>query len=56
MFGTQSILGALSPILGGLIADRYGLVTVFYCLAGVILFANALVLLIPKPAVRPVNG
>jgi len=56
MFGTQAILGAMSPILGGLIADRYGLVTVFYCLAGVILFANALVLLIPKPAARPVTG
>lgn len=48
MFGTQAILGALAPILGGLVADRYGLVVVFYCLAGVILFANALVVLIPK--------
>jgi sugar phosphate permease len=56
MFGTQSILGALAPILGGLIADRYGLVTVFYWLATVILFANVLVLLIPKPAARPVSG
>lgn len=48
MFGTQAILGALAPILGGLVADRYGLVAVFYCLAGIMLFANVLVVLIPK--------
>jgi sugar phosphate permease len=45
MFGTQAILGALAPILGRLIADSYGLVTVFYCLA-IMLFANILVLMI----------
>jgi predicted MFS family arabinose efflux permease len=50
MFGTQAILGALAPILGGLVADRYGLVAVFYCLAGIMLFANVLVVLIPKRA------
>lgn len=50
MFGTQAILGAMAPILGGLVADRYGLIAVFYCLAGIMLFANALVLLIPKRA------
>jgi len=48
MFGTQAILGALAPILGGLIADSYGLVTVFYFLAGIMLFANILVLMIPR--------
>jgi predicted MFS family arabinose efflux permease len=51
MFGTQAILGALAPILGGLIADHYGLVNVFYFLAGLMLFANILVVLIPKNAV-----
>lgn len=50
MFGTQAILGAMAPILGGLVADRYGLIAVFYCLAGIMLFANALVLLIPRRA------
>lgn len=50
MFGTQAILGALAPILGGLIADRYGLVNVFYFLAGLMLFANILVVMIPKTA------
>ena len=34
----------------GLVADRYGLVAVFYCLAGIMLFANVLVVLIPKRA------
>jgi sugar phosphate permease len=50
MFGTQAILGALAPVLGGLIADRYGLVNVFYFLAGLMLFANVLVVMIPKSA------
>lgn len=48
MFGTQAILGALSPVVGGLIADKFGLVNVFYYLAGLMLFANILVVMIPK--------
>jgi MFS transporter, FSR family, fosmidomycin resistance protein len=52
MFGTQAILGALAPIVGGLIADRYGLVNVFYFLAALMLFANVLVVMIPKDAER----
>lgn len=50
MFGMQAILGAIAPIAGGLIADSYGLVTVFYFLAGLMLFANLLVLFIPRKA------
>jgi len=52
MFGTQAILGALAPIVGGLIADHYGLVNVFYFLAALMLFANVLVVMIPKDAER----
>ena len=48
MFGVQSILAALAPIIGGVVADRFGLGTVFYVIAGVMLFANILVLLIPR--------
>jgi predicted MFS family arabinose efflux permease len=48
MFGTQAILGALAPIVGGVIADTYGLVAVFYFLAALMLFANVLVVLIPR--------
>jgi len=50
MFGMQAILGALAPVVGGLIADHYGLVTVFYYLAGLMLFANILVVMIPRNA------
>jgi len=50
MFGTQAILGALAPVLGGLIADRYGLGNVFYFIAALMLFANVLVVMIPKSA------
>ena len=50
MFGVQSVLGALAPIVGGLIADSYALLAVFYMLAGVMLFANLLVFFIPREA------
>jgi len=52
MFGTQAVLGALAPILGGLIADNFGLGRVFYFIAALMLFANILVVLIPKRAER----
>jgi MFS family permease len=48
MFGVQSILGALAPLIGGVIADRYGLLAVFYMLAAIMLLANVLALLVPK--------
>jgi MFS family permease len=48
MFGIQSILGALTPIIGGIVADQYGLIVVFYMLAGIMLFANILVLFVPR--------
>jgi len=43
----QAVLGALAPLIGGVIADRYGLLAVFYVLAGIMLLANLLALLIP---------
>ena len=52
MFGVQAILGAIAPILGGVIADRYGLVVVFYVLAGIMFFANILVLFVPRESGR----
>jgi len=48
MFGVQSVLGALAPFIGGVIADRFGLLAVFYMLAGIMLLANLLALLVPK--------
>ncbi len=47
MFGTQALLSAAVPPIGGLIADAYGLSTVFYFLAGTMLVANFLVYLLP---------
>lgn len=48
MFGAQSGLSALMPIIGGLIADSYGLVAVFYFLGATVLVANASALLVPR--------
>jgi MFS family permease len=48
MFGFQSLATIPVPIVGGLIADNYGLLPVFYCLAGSMLIANVLTLLVPK--------
>jgi len=46
MFGTQSMFSVLMPIIGGLLADRYGLTSVFYMLAFTVLVANGIVYLI----------
>ena len=48
MFGFQSLLIIPIPVVGGLIADNYGLLPVFYCLAASMLVANVLTLLVPK--------
>ena len=47
MFGTQAILSASVPVIGGIIADYHGLAAVFYLLAGTMLIANVLVYLLP---------
>ncbi|MCP5151478.1 MAG: MFS transporter [Ectothiorhodospiraceae bacterium] len=47
MFGTQSLLSAAVPAVGGLLADRYGLPSVFYLLAATIVIANLLVVVLP---------
>ena len=48
VFGTQSGLTTLMPPIGGALADRFGLIAVFYFLAGTVLFANLLTLMVPK--------
>jgi len=47
MFGIQAALGAAMPVIGGVIADQFGLNSVFYLLAGTILAANLMVLTLP---------
>ena len=48
VFGTQSGLATLMPLIGGALADRFGLVAVFYFLAASVLAANVLTLFVPK--------
>jgi MFS family permease len=42
MFGVQALFGAAVPVLGGIVADTWGLVEVFYMLAGFMVVANVL--------------
>jgi MFS family permease len=44
LFAAQSLLGAAAPIVGGAIADTYGLQATFYFIAATVLVANLLVL------------
>ncbi len=46
LFATQSLLGAIAPVIGGAIADAYGLQATFYFIAATVLVANLLVLTI----------
>jgi MFS family permease len=48
LFGAQAVGGALGPLFGGMVADRYGLLATFYFLAATIVLANLLVFWTPK--------
>jgi MFS family permease len=48
MFATQAALSTVAPLLGGLVADRWGLPAVFYLLAAFMLAANLTAALLPK--------
>ena len=50
LFGTQALLSAAVPPIGGLIADAYGLSAVFYLLAAAMLVANVVVYRLPHQA------
>jgi len=50
MFGSQAILATAAPIFGGMIADNWGLVSVFYFLAAGLLAANLALVLLPIAA------
>ena len=50
MFGSQAMLATAAPIIGGLIADRWGLGAVFYFLAGGLLAANLALVFLPLAA------
>jgi MFS family permease len=48
LFGAQSLGSALAPLIGGLIADRWGLPATFWFLAATIVCANVFVLAMPR--------
>jgi MFS family permease len=44
LFGAQALGGAIGPLLGGMVADRFGLAATFYFLAATIVVANLFVI------------
>lgn len=52
MFGTQSAFNILMPVVGGLVADSYGLTAVFYLLGVTMLLSNAVVFFLPREPAR----
>jgi MFS family permease len=48
LFGAQALGSSIGPLLGGLVADRYGLSAAFYFLAGTIVVANLFIFFMPK--------
>lgn len=46
-FASQSLFSAVSPAVGGLLADQFGLLAAFYFIAATILVANLIVLVVP---------
>ena len=49
LFATQSLGSAIGPLIGGMIADRFGLISAFYFLAFTIVVANLFIFLMPAP-------
>ena len=47
LFATQSAGSAIGPLVGGVIADRYGLIATFWFLAATIIVANLFILWMP---------
>jgi MFS transporter, FSR family, fosmidomycin resistance protein len=53
LFGTQAVGVALGPLVGGQLADHFGLFSVFYFLACTIVVANMFIFLTPAPTEAP---
>jgi len=52
LFGTQSSLAAVVPVVTGMVADRWGIPVVFYVLAGLMALSTLTVLLLPQRVAR----
>jgi MFS family permease len=48
LFGAQALGSSVGPLLGGMVADRYGLNAAFYFLAGTIVVANLFIFFMPR--------
>jgi sugar phosphate permease len=48
LFGTQALGSAAGPIVGGVVADHYGLMSTFYFLAATIVVANLFIFFVPE--------
>jgi MFS transporter, FSR family, fosmidomycin resistance protein len=46
LFASQGLLGGIAPVLGGFIADRYGIEMAFYFIAFTVLAANVMIVTI----------
>jgi MFS family permease len=49
LFGAQALGSSVAPLIAGVIADRFGLLAVFWFLAATIIFANLFIFWMPKP-------
>ena len=47
LFGAQSLGSSVAPLLGGMIADRFGLIATFWFLAATIVVANLFIIAMP---------
>ena len=57
LFGVQSVGASIGPAIGGILADAYGLMAVFFFLAATIVVANLFILFMPagmKGEAKPV--
>jgi MFS family permease len=50
LFGAQALGSSVAPLLAGMIADRFGLLAVFWFLAGTIIIANLFIIWMPRDA------
>ena len=53
LFGAQAAGSSIAPLLGGIIADRYGLAATFWFLAFTIVIANFFILMMPRDETKP---
>ena len=52
LFGAQSLGASVAPLIGGVVADRFGIGATFYFLAATIVCANLFVLLMPRSVAK----